>query len=192
MRSLISSQLVRFDTRAFFFLFFWADNKINGKKTLTKKMNTSWIAIFFVRRWVLQSDYSLILIISAESSREVEVLLDMGVICASPLRAVDRSDCQLVSSSQSPAPKKYKVRHWPPPAPFWAPLHPHRSRCLLSRQVNVATQCDPLEIIELSDSEWPRVTSPNQSLVFCEMNFHSGLPRGRWNARPSVYICIPL
>uniref|UniRef100_A0A3Q3D2E9 Death-domain associated protein n=1 Tax=Hippocampus comes TaxID=109280 RepID=A0A3Q3D2E9_HIPCM len=70
---------------------------------------------------------SLILIISAESFREVEVLLDMGVICASPLRAVDRSDCQLVSSSQSPPPKKYKV--------------------------NVATQCDPLEIIELSDSE---------------------------------------
>ncbi|XP_051925976.1 death domain-associated protein 6 isoform X2 [Hippocampus zosterae] len=61
------------------------------------------------------------------NDRDVEVLLDMGVICASPLRAVDRSDCQPVSSSQSPPPKKYKV--------------------------NVATQCDPLEIIELSDSE---------------------------------------
>uniref|UniRef100_A0A3Q2YVM6 Death-domain associated protein n=1 Tax=Hippocampus comes TaxID=109280 RepID=A0A3Q2YVM6_HIPCM len=94
---------------------------------------------------------SLILIISAESFREVEVLLDMGVICASPLRAVDRSDCQLVSSSQSPPPKKYKVRHGPP-RPVWAPLHP-TAHAVFSRQVNVATQCDPLEIIELSDSE---------------------------------------
>uniref|UniRef100_A0A3Q2YJF1 Death domain-associated protein 6 n=1 Tax=Hippocampus comes TaxID=109280 RepID=A0A3Q2YJF1_HIPCM len=83
--------------------------------------------------------------------KEVEVLLDMGVICASPLRAVDRSDCQLVSSSQSPPPKKYKVRHGPP-RPVWAPLHP-TAHAVFSRQVNVATQCDPLEIIELSDSE---------------------------------------
>ncbi|XP_077363326.1 death domain-associated protein 6 isoform X2 [Festucalex cinctus] len=61
------------------------------------------------------------------NDREVEVLLDMGVICVSPSRTTEASDCQLVSSSQSPPPKKNKV--------------------------NVATQCDPLEIIELSDSD---------------------------------------
>ncbi|XP_077405691.1 death domain-associated protein 6 [Vanacampus margaritifer] len=59
--------------------------------------------------------------------REVEVLLDMGVVCVSPPKTTYASDCQLVSSSQSPPPKKNKV--------------------------NVSTQCDPLEIIELSDSE---------------------------------------
>ncbi|XP_061521346.1 death domain-associated protein 6 [Phycodurus eques] len=59
--------------------------------------------------------------------REVAVLLNMGIICASPPRTPNASDCQLVSSSQSPPPKKNKV--------------------------HVATQCDPLEIIELSDSE---------------------------------------
>ncbi|XP_054620478.1 death domain-associated protein 6 isoform X2 [Dunckerocampus dactyliophorus] len=62
---------------------------------------------------------------------KVDVLLDMGAICASPPRAnckpAEASDCELVSSSQSPPPRKNKV--------------------------DVATQCDPQEIIELSDSE---------------------------------------
>ncbi|KAM9838475.1 death domain-associated protein 6 [Aulostomus maculatus] len=63
---------------------------------------------------------------------EVDIPLDMGVIsCTSlepaPARA-DTPECELVSSSQStPPPKKNKV--------------------------NVATQCDPQEIIVLSDSE---------------------------------------
>nr|XP_057903366.1 death domain-associated protein 6 [Doryrhamphus excisus]XP_057903367.1 death domain-associated protein 6 [Doryrhamphus excisus]XP_057903368.1 death domain-associated protein 6 [Doryrhamphus excisus]XP_057903369.1 death domain-associated protein 6 [Doryrhamphus excisus] len=65
------------------------------------------------------------------NNSDMDVLLDMGVICASPPRAdcdpASASDCELVSSSQSPPPKKNKV--------------------------NVATQCDPQEIIELSDSE---------------------------------------
>ncbi|XP_077446444.1 death domain-associated protein 6 isoform X2 [Stigmatopora argus] len=57
---------------------------------------------------------------------DVDVSLDMGVICASPPPS-DDLDCQLVGSSQSPATKRKKV--------------------------NVATQCDPEEIIELSDSD---------------------------------------
>ncbi|XP_061675145.1 death domain-associated protein 6 [Syngnathoides biaculeatus] len=66
--------------------------------------------------------------ISADD-REVEVLLDMGVTRASPPHAADASDYQLVSSSQSLPPRNKK------------------------KKVDVATQCDPLEIIELSDSE---------------------------------------
>ncbi|XP_077599263.1 death domain-associated protein 6 [Stigmatopora nigra] len=59
---------------------------------------------------------------------DVDVSLDMGVICASPPPPPsDDLDCQLVGSSQSPATKRKKV--------------------------NVATQCDPEEIIELSDSD---------------------------------------
>ncbi|XP_057683122.1 death domain-associated protein 6 isoform X2 [Corythoichthys intestinalis] len=58
---------------------------------------------------------------------EVEVLLDMGVICVSPPQTNEESDLELVSSSHSPPAKKNKV--------------------------NVATQCDPEEIIELSDSD---------------------------------------
>ncbi|XP_037119802.1 death domain-associated protein 6 isoform X2 [Syngnathus acus] len=61
------------------------------------------------------------------NDREAEIPLDMGVICASPAQTIEASDCQMVTSSQSPSPKKIKV--------------------------SVATQCDPLEIIELSDSE---------------------------------------